>query len=132
MALTSGTKLGPYEITGAVGAGGMGEVYRARDTRLGRDVAIKVLPAPFARDEEHLRRFQREAHRDKVKGTVTVPATIDTRGKASHVRVVRSLRSDLDKLAVSAVKKWKFEPAKKNGEPVMVKVNIDVNFDCTQ
>jgi serine/threonine protein kinase len=63
MPLEAGTKLGPYEITGAVGAGGMGEVYRARDTRLSRDVAIKVLPAPFARDEEHLRRFQREARR---------------------------------------------------------------------
>ena len=44
MSLTAGTKLGPYEVIGAVGAGGMGEVYRARDTRLGRDVAIKILP----------------------------------------------------------------------------------------
>ena len=45
-----GTRLGPYEIVAAIGAGGMGEVYRARDTRLGRDVAIKVLPAEFAAD----------------------------------------------------------------------------------
>jgi serine/threonine protein kinase/Tol biopolymer transport system component len=59
--LNSGTKLGPYEITGAIGAGGMGEVYRARDTKLGRDVAIKVLPEAFARDAERMARFQREA-----------------------------------------------------------------------
>ncbi len=61
MALTSGTKLGPYEIQSPIGAGGMGEVYRARDARLNRDVAIKVLPAAFARDPERLRRFQQEA-----------------------------------------------------------------------
>ncbi|HEV3219709.1 MAG TPA: protein kinase [Candidatus Acidoferrales bacterium] len=61
MALTPGTKLGPYEITGAVGAGGMGEVYRARDTRLNRDVAIKVLPAIFAADADRLHRFEQEA-----------------------------------------------------------------------
>jgi eukaryotic-like serine/threonine-protein kinase len=61
MTLTAGTKLGSYEITGAIGAGGMGEVYRARDTKLGRDVAIKVLPDAFARDGERMARFQREA-----------------------------------------------------------------------
>jgi hypothetical protein len=61
MTLTSGTKLGPYEILAPLGAGGMGEVYRARDTRLGRDVAIKVLPEAFARDAERLRRFETEA-----------------------------------------------------------------------
>src|SRR6202041_454099 len=61
MALTSGTKLGPYEIVAPIGAGGMGEVYRAKDTRLGRDVAIKVLPEAFARDADRLRRFEQEA-----------------------------------------------------------------------
>src|ERR1039457_4953005 len=61
MALISGTKLGPYEIVAPAGAGGMGEVYRARDARLNREVAIKVLPAGFARDPERLRRFQQEA-----------------------------------------------------------------------
>ena len=61
MALTAGTRLGPYEIAGPIGAGGMGEVYRARDTRLNRDVAIKVLPAVFGSDPERLARFEREA-----------------------------------------------------------------------
>jgi len=59
--LTSGTKVGPYEIQSPLGAGGMGEVYRARDSRLGRDVAIKVLPEVLARDAERLRRFETEA-----------------------------------------------------------------------
>jgi Tol biopolymer transport system component len=61
MTLATGTKLGSYEITGAIGAGGMGEVYQAHDTKLGRDVAIKVLPEAFAHDPERLSRFQREA-----------------------------------------------------------------------
>ena len=61
MALTTGTKLGPYEIQSPLGAGGMGEVYRASDTRLGRDVAIKVLPQSFASDADRLRRFEQEA-----------------------------------------------------------------------
>src|ERR1700739_3402210 len=61
MALTSGTKLGPYEILAPLGAGGMGEVYRARDTRLNRDVAIKVLPEALANDADRLRRFEQEA-----------------------------------------------------------------------
>jgi serine/threonine protein kinase len=61
MSLSSGTKLGPYEVQSPLGAGGMGEVYRARDSRLNRDVAIKVLPAVFANDSERMARFQREA-----------------------------------------------------------------------
>jgi len=61
MALTAGTHLGPYEILSAIGAGGMGEVYRAHDPKLGRDVAIKVLPEAFARDADRMARFQREA-----------------------------------------------------------------------
>jgi Tol biopolymer transport system component len=61
MALTAGARLGPYEIVSLIGAGGMGEVYKARDTRLGRDVAVKVLPASFAVDPERLRRFEQEA-----------------------------------------------------------------------
>ena len=61
MALASGTRLGPYEIVSLLGAGGMGEVYKARDPRLGRDVAIKVLPASFAADPSRLQRFEQEA-----------------------------------------------------------------------
>lgn len=61
MAILPGTRLGPYEILSAIGAGGMGEVYRARDSKLGRDVALKILPEAFARDPERLARFHREA-----------------------------------------------------------------------
>ena len=61
MPLSAGTRLGPYEIVFPIGAGGMGEVYRARDTRLGRDVAIKVLPNQFSSSPEALARFEREA-----------------------------------------------------------------------
>src|SRR5687767_10076296 len=61
MALTIGQRIGVYEVTGPLGAGGMGEVYRARDTRLGRDVALKILPEMFAADPERLARFEREA-----------------------------------------------------------------------
>jgi eukaryotic-like serine/threonine-protein kinase len=61
MTLPAGTRLGPYEILSPIGAGGMGEVYRARDERLGRDVAIKVLPAEFAESAERLKRFEKEA-----------------------------------------------------------------------
>jgi serine/threonine protein kinase len=61
MSLSTGAKLGSYEIVSPLGAGGMGEVYRARDTRLGREVALKVLPTAFASDPERMARFQREA-----------------------------------------------------------------------
>src|SRR6187402_3968063 len=61
MPLSTGDRLGPYEVVATLGAGGMGEVYRARDTSLGRDVAIKVLPASVANDPERLARFEREA-----------------------------------------------------------------------
>ena len=61
MSLTTGTRIGPYEVTSALGAGGMGEVYRARDTKLNRDVALKVLLPAVANDPDRLARFSREA-----------------------------------------------------------------------
>src|SRR5215472_6164046 len=61
MSIAAGTRLGSYEVVAQIGAGGMGEVYEARDTKLGRNVAIKVLPAAFVNDPERLARFQREA-----------------------------------------------------------------------
>jgi serine/threonine protein kinase len=64
MTLAAGTRLGPYEILAPLGAGGMGEVYRVRDTRLGREVAIKVLPATLSSDPERLARFEQEARAD--------------------------------------------------------------------
>jgi eukaryotic-like serine/threonine-protein kinase len=70
MGLVAGTKLGPYEIVGTIGAGGMGEVYRAKDARLGRDVAIKVLPQTLAKDADRLQRFEQEA---RVLGALNHP-----------------------------------------------------------
>ncbi len=61
MTLSRGTKLGRYEILSQLGAGGMGEVYRARDTAVGREVAVKVLPSSFSSDQNRLRRFEQEA-----------------------------------------------------------------------
>src|SRR6476661_4989873 len=61
MPLAAGSRLGPYEILTAIGAGGMGEVYRARDTKLNRDVALKILPEAFALDGDRVARFRREA-----------------------------------------------------------------------
>ena len=61
MTLSAGSRLGPYEILGPLGAGGMGEVYRARDTRLGREVAINVLPEALTSDRDRLSRFEQEA-----------------------------------------------------------------------
>jgi serine/threonine protein kinase len=60
MALSTGTRLGPYEVLAPIGAGGMGEVYRARDSQLGREVALKILPTAFANDTDRVRRFEQE------------------------------------------------------------------------
>ncbi len=77
MTLSSGARLGPYEILSPLGAGGMGEVYRARDLRLGRDVAIKVLPPEFVADADRRARFQREA-KAAGRGAVCVRETLDS------------------------------------------------------
>ena len=77
MTLSGGSKLGPYEILGQIGAGGMGEVYRARDPRLGREVAIKVLPASFSADADRLRRFEQEAKAAGVLNHPNITAVYD-------------------------------------------------------
>ena len=61
MSLSAGTKIGPYQVTAKIGQGGMGEVWQARDTKLDRDVALKVLPEAFTADPDRLARFEREA-----------------------------------------------------------------------
>ena len=77
MTLSSGTKLGPYEILAPIGAGGMGEVYRAKDPRLGREVAIKVLPATFSQDPDRLKRFEQEARAAGVLNHPGITAVYD-------------------------------------------------------
>ncbi|MBM3817535.1 MAG: hypothetical protein FJW14_00765 [Acidimicrobiia bacterium] len=85
MSLLTGSRIGPYEVTGTLGAGGMGEVYRARDARLGRDVALKVLPEAFADDPERLARFQREA---QVLAALNHPHIAAIHGLEEAVRAV--------------------------------------------
>jgi serine/threonine protein kinase len=77
MTLSSGSRLGPYEIVAPLGAGGMGEVYRARDPRLGRDVAVKVLPATFSKDPDRLRRFEQEARAAGILNHPNITAVYD-------------------------------------------------------
>src|SRR5437870_12364810 len=77
MAIVTGTQPGPYEILSLLGAGGMGEVYRARDPRLGREVAIKVLPASFSQDADRLRRFEQEARAAGVLNHPNITAVYD-------------------------------------------------------
>jgi eukaryotic-like serine/threonine-protein kinase len=81
MSLASGTRLGPYEIVAPLGAGGMGEVYRAHDSRLGREVAVKVLPRGFSVDEERLRRFEQEA---RAAGALNHPNIIGVYDTGTH------------------------------------------------
>jgi serine/threonine protein kinase/Tol biopolymer transport system component len=81
MNLTVGSRVGPYEITGRIGAGGMGEVLRARDTRIGRDVAIKVLPEEVASDPDRLRRFEQEA---RAAGTLNHPNLVTIHDLGTH------------------------------------------------
>jgi serine/threonine protein kinase len=78
-----GSRLGPYQVVAPLGSGGMGEVYRARDTRLGRDVAIKVLPLEFAADPDRLRRFEQEA---RAAGLLNHPNILTVFDVGSHDR----------------------------------------------
>src|SRR5687767_5607431 len=83
MALIIGQRIGAYEVIGSIGAGGMGEVYRARDTRLGRDVAIKVLPAEFSGDVERLQRFEQESRASAALNHSNILAVYDVGQYAS-------------------------------------------------
>jgi hypothetical protein len=91
MALASDTKLGPYEILSALGAGGMGEVYRARDPRLGREVAIKVLPSGSAPDSERLRRFEQEARATAALNHPNILAVFDIGSQDNSPYIVSEL-----------------------------------------
>ncbi len=91
MSLTTGTRLGPYEILGSIGAGGMGEVYRAHDARLDRDVAVKVLPESFATDQERLRRFTREAQAASALNHPNIIAVFDVGTHAGAPYLVSEL-----------------------------------------
>jgi len=91
MALAPGTRLGPYEILAPLGAGGMGEVYRARDSRLGREVAIKVLPATFSKDPDRLRRFEHEARAAGVLNHPNITAVYDVGSAEGSPYVVTEL-----------------------------------------
>src|SRR5688572_10118161 len=93
MPLVSGERLGPYEIVGAIGAGGMGEVYRARDPQLNRDVAIKVLLPSVANDLERLARFRREA---QVLASLSHP-------NIAHIHGLQELPSEAGSHAVALV-----------------------------
>ncbi len=91
MPLSAGTRLGPYEIVAPIGAGGMGEVYRARDTRLNRDVAIKVLPPEFAKDAGRLARFEQEARATAALNHANIVAVFDVGVENQQPYVVSEL-----------------------------------------
>ncbi|MGC2557459.1 MAG: serine/threonine-protein kinase, partial [Terriglobales bacterium] len=110
MPLTSGTKLGPYEILAPIGAGGMGEVYRARDTRLGREVALKILPSSFTSDADRLRRFEQEARAVAALNHPNILAIHDIGEEGGSPFIVSellegtSLRSELESGALTSRK----------------------------
>ena len=91
MALSPGTRLGPYEIVSAIGAGGMGEVYRAKDTRLGREVAIKVLPAEFSSSQDRLSRFEQEARSASALNHPNIITVYDIGSVDSHSYIAMEL-----------------------------------------
>ena len=87
MTIAAGSRLGPYEILAPIGAGGMGEVYKARDTRLAREVAIKVLPAEVASDRERLARFEQEARSASALNHPNIVAVYDV-GRADSTSYI--------------------------------------------
>src|SRR5512143_1663049 len=91
MALFAGTRLGPYEVAAALRAGGRGEVYRARDTRLGRAVALKVLPDSVARDSERRARFEQEARAASALNHPAIVTVYDVGSESSTLYVAMEL-----------------------------------------
>src|SRR6201997_703013 len=104
MPLSPGTRLGPYEILATLGAGGMGEVYKARDTKLDREVAIKVLPAALAQDPERLARFEREA---KVLASLNHPNIAAIYGVEERALVMELVEGDSPKGPLPFDEAWK-------------------------
>ena len=98
MAITPGTRLGPYEIVSGLGAGGMGEVYRARDARLGRDVALKILPADVSSDPDRRARFEQEARAAAALNHPNILGIYDVGSDGQHVYIAAEL-IDGDSLA---------------------------------
>src|SRR5712671_6977063 len=91
MTLAPGTRLGPYEILAAIGAGGMGEVYRARDPRLRRDVAVKILPTVLSADADRLHRFEQEARAAAALNHPNILAVFDIGSEAGAPFIVSEL-----------------------------------------
>src|SRR5246127_2508266 len=91
MSLPSGTKLGPYEIKAPLGAGGMGDVYRAHDARLDRDVAIKILPTECSADPERVHRFEQEARATATLSHPNIVVVYDVGTRADGLYVVTEL-----------------------------------------
>src|SRR5580692_1796399 len=104
MPLSVGTRLGPYEILAPLGAGGMGEVYRARDTKLKREVALKVLPDAFARDPNRMARFQREA---EVLASLNHPNIAQIYGVEDHALIMELVEGNSPKGPLPFDEAWK-------------------------
>jgi serine/threonine-protein kinase len=102
--MTPGTRLGPYEITAPIGSGGMGEVYRARDTKLGRDVAIKILPPAFASDANRMARFEREA---RVLASLNHPNIAHIYGVEDRALVMELVKGESPKGPMAFEDAWK-------------------------
>ena len=100
MPLNNGTRIGSYEIVGILGAGGMGEVYRARDSKLNREVALKVLPSTFGQDPERLARFRREA---QVLAALNHPNIAHVHGFEDGVAAVGEQTSEIHALVMELV-----------------------------
>ncbi|HEY6546937.1 MAG TPA: serine/threonine-protein kinase, partial [Vicinamibacteria bacterium] len=100
MLLAAGIRLGPYEVLGPLGAGGMGEVYRARDTRLGREVAVKLLPSSFADDRDRLQRFEREA---RAAGSLNHPNLLSLFDVGTHEKTPYLVTELLDGATLRAL-----------------------------